>query len=150
MDSFIPFASLRRVPLSYATCSIGTSKHDTLPRRLEAISFAGYTGIELSFPDILTYGSSVLGYEIDPKNYSELIRVAAEIWHLVDANGLKVMMLQPFANFEGWPQGTPEREDAFQRAHGWIDIMDTVGTDLLQVLSPIPHAPPSTKLYTCT
>ena len=48
------------------------------------------------------------------------------------------MMLQPFANFEGWPQGSIEREDAFARAKGWISIMKVVGTDLLQVsyLSP--------------
>lgn len=145
MDSFIPFASLRRVPLSYATCSIGTSKQDTLPRRLEAISNAGFTGIELSFPDILAYGTSILGHDINPENYNELTRVTADIRKLVDTNGLKVMMLQPFANFEGWPQGSPERMDAFRRARGWIDIMNTVGTDLLQVPPPIP---PSYETYT--
>ena len=145
MDSFIRFASLRRVPLSYATCSIGTSQQDTLPRRLEAISSAGFTGIELSFPDILAYGASILGHDIDPLNYNELTRVTADIRRLVDANGLKVMMLQPFANFEGWPQRTPEREDAFRRARGWIDIMNTVGTDLLQV----PFISPSSRLKIC-
>lgn len=145
MDSFIPFASLRRVPLSYATCSIGTSQQDTLPRRLEAISSAGFTGIELSFPDILAYGASILGHDIDPLNYNELTRVTADIRRLVDANGLKVMMLQPFANFEGWPQRTSEREDAFRRARGWIDIMNTVGTDLLQV----PFISPSSRLKIC-
>ncbi|KAJ5090093.1 hypothetical protein N7532_008777 [Penicillium argentinense] len=42
-------------------------------------------------------------------------------------------MLQPFANFEGWPKGSAEREEAFSRAKGWIEVMRTVGTDLLQV-----------------
>jgi hypothetical protein len=43
------------------------------------------------------------------------------------------MMLQPFANFEGWPKDSPERKDAFERAAGWIEIMKVVGTDILQV-----------------
>lgn len=136
MTDFIPFESLRRVPLSYATCSIGTSKQDTLPRKLEAISNAGFTAVELSFPDILAYGSSIMDHEVEAENFSELARVAAEIRKLMDANGLKVMMLQPFANFEGWPIGSLERQDAYRRAEGWIEIMNVVGTDLLQVLLP--------------
>ena len=47
-------------------------------------------------------------------------------------------MLQPFSNFEGWPQGSKERGDAFSRAKGWIQIMQAVGTDMLQVRLPFP------------
>lgn len=125
--------SLQQIPLSYASCSIGCGASDTLPRKLEAISQAGFLSIELSFPDILEYGSQLLGHSIEPENFSELIPVAGEIRKLCDANALTVMMLQPFANFEGWPQGSIEREDAFARAKGWISIMKVVGTDLLQV-----------------
>ena len=42
-------------------------------------------------------------------------------------------MLQPFANFEGWKEGSDGRKDAFERAAGWIQIMQACGTDLLQV-----------------
>ena len=42
------------------------------------------------------------------------------------------MMLQPFSNFEGWPEGSKERADAFGRACGWTRIMRAVGTDMLQ------------------
>jgi hypothetical protein len=42
-------------------------------------------------------------------------------------------MLQPFANFEGWPKESSERKDAFNRAAGWSSIMEAVGTDMLQV-----------------
>ncbi len=42
-------------------------------------------------------------------------------------------MLQPFSNFEGWPEGSKKRDDAFARAKGWIEIMHVVGTDMLQV-----------------
>ena len=43
------------------------------------------------------------------------------------------MMLQPFANFEGWKEGSTERKEAFERAEGWIRIMKALSTDMLQV-----------------
>ncbi|PWY65214.1 xylose isomerase-like protein [Aspergillus heteromorphus CBS 117.55] len=120
------------IPLSYATCSIGTPE-TTLPSKLSALSAAGFSGIELSFPDILRYAESVYNRPVSPTNYPELVQVATKIHELCDARNLAVMMLQPFANFEGWPRGSKEREDAFQRAEGWSEIMTAVGTDLLQV-----------------
>lgn len=136
MSSYISFESLRNIPLSYASCSIGTKQSDTLPRKLEAIAAAGFIGIELSFPDILAYGSQITGRELGSHEYKPLVNVTKEIKKLVDSNGLQVMMLQPFGNFEGWPDGSREREDAFRRVVGWMDIMEAAGTDLLQVRFP--------------
>ena len=42
-------------------------------------------------------------------------------------------MLQPFSNFEGWPEGSDGRKDAFERARGWIRIMKACGCSMLQV-----------------
>lgn len=136
MPFFIPFESLRNIPLSYASCSIGTKQCDTLPRKLEAISAAGFTAIELSFPDILAYGRQITGKELGTHEYAQLVNVTKEIKKLADSNGLQVMMLQPFGNFEGWPSGSRERDDAFRRVKGWMDIMEAAGTDLLQVPPP--------------
>ena len=133
----ITSASLQKIPLSYASCSIGCGPSDTLPRKLEAISKAGFISIELFFPDIVQYGSQILGHAVSPDDYAELITVARQIRKLCDANALTIMMLQPFANFEGWPQCSPERENAFIRAKGWIEIMKVAGTDLLQVIISI-------------
>ncbi|KAF3389333.1 hypothetical protein F1880_003784 [Penicillium rolfsii] len=132
MGSITP-SSLQQIPLSFASCSIGCGPSDTLPRRLEAIGRAGFNAIELSFPDILDYGEHLLGHRIRPDDYDKLTSVAQEIRALCKANGLSVMMLQPFSNFEGWPKDSPERKDAFERAAGWIEIMKAVGTDMLQV-----------------
>lgn len=129
----VTFSSVQTIPLSYASCSIGSGPSDTLPRKLEAISNAGFISIELSFPDILEYGAHLVSHPPDPEDFAELVKVAAEIKKLCDANSLSVMMLQPFANFEGWPRCSMEHQDAFVRAKGWIEIMKTVGTDLLQV-----------------
>ena len=140
MAAHIPYESLRRIPLSYASCSIDGGS-DSLQRKLDAIAGAGFTAIELSFPDILTYGAKIFDCEVSPYNFDKLKTVAAEIKKLVDANGLKVMMLQPFANFEGWPTGSVEWDDAVTRAKGWIEIMNVVDTNILQVALPVPPLP---------
>jgi sugar phosphate isomerase/epimerase len=134
----ITLSSVQQIPLSYASCSIGCRASDTLPQRLEAIGKAGFSAIELSFPDILEYAEQLLGHEVPPDDYVELAFVAREIRTLCKANNLDVMMLQPFANFEGWPKGSPERKNAFDKAAGWIEIMKVVGTDLLQVYTTLP------------
>ena len=132
----IDFPSLQKIPLSYATCSIGTDVSDTLPRKLEAIAGAGFNGIEINYTDIVAYASSILGHQISEENYVELVTAAAQIRKLCEANSLKILMLQPFANWEGWRRGSPEREDALRRASGWIEVMKAVGTDMLQVRMP--------------
>ncbi|KAF2016016.1 xylose isomerase-like protein [Aaosphaeria arxii CBS 175.79] len=130
----LDFASLGAIPISYASCSLGApSSPPPLLDRLDAISTAGFTAIELSFPDILSFGAQHLGHEIDPKDYNELCTVAAKIKEECDNRKLGIMMLQPFSNFEGWPEGSSGREDAFKRARGWIKIMQACGTDILQV-----------------
>ncbi|KAL8896470.1 MAG: hypothetical protein Q9207_007692 [Kuettlingeria erythrocarpa] len=133
-------SSLRSIPTCYATVSIGTP--DTpLDQKLEAIGDAGFQGIELGFPDLLSFASKRQKKDVQPQDFDTLCEAAAEVKQLVEKNGLKTVMLQPFSNFEGWPEGSDGREDAFRRAKGWIRIMEAVGTDMLQVGSTdSPHA----------
>lgn len=133
-SSQITLSSLRKIPLSYASCSIGKVT-DSLTQRLEAITNAGFTAIELSFPDIKQYAEQLLNKKVRPDDYEDLCRAAQEIGKLCQQLNLDIMMLQPFANFEGWPKGSPAREEAFSRARHWIDLMKSCGTDLLQVIS---------------
>ncbi|KAF2854787.1 xylose isomerase-like protein [Plenodomus tracheiphilus IPT5] len=130
----LDYASLKPIPTSYATCSLGSpSNPPPLLDRLHAISLTQFTAVELSFPDILSYGQTLLGHEISPSNYDELCTVAAAIKQECDKRNIGIMMLQPFANFEGWPEGSDERKDALERAAGWIRIMQACGTNMLQV-----------------
>lgn len=126
--------SLTAIPISYASCSLG-NPNDPPPLldRLHAISLAGFEAIELSFPDILSYGKTLLGHDVEPKNWDELCKVAAEIQKECRKRNLGIMMLQPFSNFEGWKEGSDGRKDAFERARGWIRIMQACGCDMLQV-----------------
>ena len=123
----------QKIPSCYATCSIGYKDEHSLPAKLKAIEQAGFDAIELSMPDILTYAQEVTGKEVDPKDYTTLVEVSRNIKKLCTEHQLKILMLQPFANFEGWPKGSSERQDAFYRAKGWMSIMVAVGTDMLQV-----------------
>jgi len=131
----LQLSSLQKIPISFATCSIGCRDEHTLPKKLDAIASAGFAAIELSMPDILSFASQQLQKEVGPYDYDDLVTASKAIKGICDAKGLKVLMLQPFSNFEGWAEGSSEREDAFRRARGWVRIMEAAGTDMLQVSS---------------
>lgn len=123
----------QKIPTCYASCSIGHKKEHNLPSKLKAISDAGFRAIELSMPDIISHSAEINGKEADEKDYDTLVQVGGDIKKLAEQHNLKILMLQPFANFEGWEHHSEERTDAFERATGWIRIMEAVGTDMLQV-----------------
>jgi len=131
--------TLQDIPLAYASCSIGCRDEHTLPKKLEAIAQAGFQAIELSMPDLVAFANLHLRpkeqgkKEIDDSDYDDLCTAAVEVKSLCDSHGLKILILQPFANFEGWAEGSPEREDAWKRVAGWTRIMEAAGTDMLQV-----------------
>jgi sugar phosphate isomerase/epimerase len=124
--------SSSRIPVAFASCSIGLPRH-TLHQKIEAIREAGFDGIELSFPDLQSYASRHFGREIAQDDYGSLCKAGKALRAMVEGHGLKILVLQPFSNFEGWPHGSQQREDAFARARAWIDIMEAVGTNMLQV-----------------
>ena len=91
----LDYRSLQSIPISYATCSLGSpSNPPPLLDRLHAISTAGFTAVELSFPDILSYGQTLLGHEVEPSNYDELCKVAGEIKKECDKRSLGLYMIE--------------------------------------------------------
>ncbi|GAA5887358.1 hypothetical protein JCM5296_007111 [Sporobolomyces johnsonii] len=127
--SFDSFAS---IPRCFASCSLGQST-DKLSDRLSHLSAAGFTQIELSMPDLVAFASQYFGRDIKDNDYHALCQAGEEVKKLCKAKGLQIFVLQPFANFEGWPEGSDERLDAFNRVAGWVAIMRAVGTETLQV-----------------
>lgn len=126
------YDSLSSIPRCYATVSVGAPSHP-LDQKLKAIAAAGFTGIELGFPDLLSFASQKLGRDVGPQEFDILCNAGGEVKGMCEELGLKIVMLQPFSNFEGWKPQSEERKDAFIRAKGWIRIMEAVGTDMLQV-----------------
>ena len=123
--------SLSTIPTCYATVSVGTPNHN-LEEKVKAIAGAGFQGIELGFPDLLSFASQKLGRDVGPQEFDILCNSGLEVKRICTELGLKIVMLQPFSNFEGWRPQSAERKDAFNRAKGWIRIMEAVGTDMLQ------------------
>ena len=128
--------SLAKIPTCYATVSVGTPNH-SLDEKLKAIAAAGFQGIELGFPDLLSFAHKNLGKDVGPQDFELLCNAGLEVKRVCEDLGLKIVMLQPLSNFEGWNPQSEERKDAFRRAKGWIKIMEAVGTDMLQVKLPI-------------
>jgi sugar phosphate isomerase/epimerase len=129
--------SLGQIPLAYASCSIGCRNEHTLPKKLAAISAAGFQAIELSMSDLVSFANQHLGRadpnEITGTSYDALCEAGTEVRRLCASQNLSILVLQPFENFEGWPKASPEYRDAWDRVNGWVRIMQAVGTDLLQV-----------------
>jgi len=123
---------LGAIPVSFASVSIGTTDIP-LENKLKAISGAGFRAIELGFPDLITFANSHHAQHVNDEDYDLLCSAGSAVKKLCQKYNIEVMMIQPFSNFEGWPKGSNEREDAFARARGWISIMQAVGTDMLQV-----------------
>lgn len=121
-----------KVPTSYATPSLGMHASHTLPRKLTAIATAGFDGVELGFDDLLAFARDFhKNPELATDDYDALCSAAADVRRICDTKKLTVLVLQPFSNFEGY---TGARRDAvFEKARGWLRIMDAVGCDMLQV-----------------
>jgi sugar phosphate isomerase/epimerase len=134
-SSTLSLSSLDSLPLSFASCSLGCKPSHDLPAKLSAISSAGFTGIELSMPDLVSFAQQInnSNQNIDDHSFDTLVQAAEQLKPILEKEKLEVMLLQPFANFEGWPAGSPERKDAFERLTGWTRIMQAVGCKTLQV-----------------
>jgi 4-hydroxyphenylpyruvate dioxygenase len=99
---------------SIATVSIS----GTLDQKIDAISQAGFDGIEIFENDLIAYSGST----------TELAQKLTE-------KHLNVEAYQPFRDFEGMPE--PLRSRAFDRAERKFDLMDKIGADLLMVCSNV-------------
>jgi 4-hydroxyphenylpyruvate dioxygenase len=99
---------------SIATVSLG----GTLLEKLNAIAAAGFDGVEIFENDLLYFDGP----------HSEVRRIAADL-------GLRVMLFQPFRDFEAAPRERMSKN--FDRAESKFDIMEQLGCDLMLVCSNI-------------
>ncbi|MGF6733069.1 4-hydroxyphenylpyruvate dioxygenase [Paraburkholderia youngii] len=99
---------------SIATVSIS----GTLVEKLSAIRAAGFEGVEIFENDLLYFDGS-----------------PADVRRIADDLGLKIMLFQPFRDFDGV---SPERlERNLDRAKRKFDVMHELGTDRILVCSNV-------------
>lgn len=99
---------------SIATVSISGN----LEEKIEVISAAGYSGIELFEQDFIADA-----------------RTARDVGRRIRESGLELLLFQPFRDFEGLPM--PLRARAFDRAERKFDLMQELGCDLVLVCSSL-------------
>jgi 4-hydroxyphenylpyruvate dioxygenase len=102
---------------SIATVSLS----GTLPDKLEAAARVGFDAVEIFENDLLTYGGS-------PRSVRDL----------AEGLGLKIVLYQPFRDFESMPE--PQRARNLDRAERKFDVMEALGTDLVLVCSNVQAA----------
>ena len=90
----------------------------TLRQKIEAIAKAGFQGIEIFENDLITHDGSL-----------------GELRQLLADHRLKVLVYQPFRDFEGMPE--PLRSRGFARAEQKFELMREIGTDLLMICSNV-------------
>jgi 4-hydroxyphenylpyruvate dioxygenase len=99
---------------SIATVSLG----GTLVDKLTAISAAGFDGVEIFENDLFYFDGS-----------------AADVKQIADDRGLRIMLFQPFRDFEAGPREKLQRN--LDRAERKFDLMGELGTDLMLVCSSV-------------
>jgi 4-hydroxyphenylpyruvate dioxygenase len=102
---------------SIATVSIS----GTLPEKLAAISRAGFDGVEIFENDLLYYDGSP----------GDVRRMCADL-------GLRILLYQPFRDFEGVPADRLDRN--LERARRKFELMHELGTDRVLVCSNVSAA----------
>lgn len=89
-----------------------------LRTKLEAISRAGFDGVEIFENDLLSFDGS-----------------PQEVCALCERLGLTIVAFQPFRDFEAMPE--PQRSRNLKRAERKFELMEQLGTDFLLVCSNV-------------
>jgi len=89
-----------------------------LREKLEAITAAGFSGVEIFEQDFIADDGS-----------------PADVGRMIRDHGLEITLFQPFRDFEGLPD--PLRAKAFERAQRKFELMQELGTDLVLFCSSV-------------
>ncbi len=80
---------LSTLPTCYATVSIGTPE-DNLHEKLEVIAAAGFEGIELGFPDLLSFTSKHHKENVQPHDFDALCTAGLQVKDLCEIWGSRL------------------------------------------------------------
>jgi len=128
----LPKSELDKIHLGYCTPSAGAHDDHTLPLKLQAIAAAGFTQVEMGFPDLVSYAKSQLGDAFGgEKDFDSLEQVAKSVRQKCEELGLYVCTIMPFGAYGGYTKES-DRKEALERAEGWFRIIQALGNPMLQ------------------
>ncbi len=96
---------------------------------------AGYQGLEVFWED-LVYAAKKINPTSTEKDEATMLQAARYAKELCDKNGLVVMALQPFWNYDGLLDETKHQEN-ITKLKLWFKVAKILGTDLIQVPSQV-------------
>ncbi|KAK9358986.1 xylose isomerase-like protein [Lipomyces starkeyi] len=117
-------------PISIASLSLGRASHHDLAKKIHAASAAGFQGVELFYEDIEFHAK-----QYSDNSFEESILKSAKVFKdLCDECNLKVLVLQPFMNYDGLLDPV-EHAQQIVKIKLWFKIAKAAGTDLILVPS---------------
>ncbi|KZT70017.1 xylose isomerase-like protein [Daedalea quercina L-15889] len=123
--------------LAYSTDSAGMNPTHTLPMKLRAIAEAGFPQVEIGFPDLEENASQAFpGYKkLDESGKGDLynlLKAAKEVREMCHELGLKILVVHPFSEFEGY-EDEQKRKTNMERARAWFKVLAALDCQMLQV-----------------
>lgn len=108
--------------------------HDLDVKLLEA-GKAGYKGVEVFWED-LVYAAKKITPGSDEKDEAAMLKAAQHARDLCDQNGLSVLVLQPFINYEGILDQA-QHDELIVKLKLWFKVIKVLGTDMIQIPSQV-------------
>jgi hypothetical protein len=103
--------------------------------KLAEAGMAGYQGVEIFWED-LVYAAKKLSPDSDEKDEPVMLQAAQHARELCDQNGLSVLVLQPFMNYEGLLDQS-KHDELVVKLRLWFKVVKILGTDLIQIPSQV-------------
>ncbi|OCF60344.1 hypothetical protein L486_03026 [Kwoniella mangroviensis CBS 10435] len=140
---------LDAIPIGYATPSLGLNPAHSLEMKFDAMAQNGWKNVELGFGNYVAWVQSQV--DLPPSTCPEEWKVDDEpspsdheIWDalyshapklksLAETHGLRLLMLQPLNQFDGWPKGHEREEWVKEKAKKWIELCKKLRVEYLQV-----------------
>ncbi|KIR27124.1 hypothetical protein I309_04068 [Cryptococcus deuterogattii LA55] len=133
-----------------ASSSLGLNPIHTFETKFQALQKAGFKFCEVDFGSYMTWvrdqrpdlpGSTCPpewseANEPDPSDeeiWQALYSLAPDFVRLARRYGVKLVVLQPLNQFDGWPAGTEKAEWVRRKAERWLPLCSKLGVEFLQV-----------------
>ncbi|WVF67203.1 hypothetical protein IAT40_001951 [Kwoniella sp. CBS 6097] len=140
---------LDSLPLGYATPCLGLNPAHKLEDKFKAMMENGFDTVELGFGNYVAWVRSKAdlppstcpeGWKVDDEPdpsddeiWSALFNHADALKSLAEHYGLKLGMMQPLNQFDGWPAGHKRGEWSRRKAALWLKLCSALGVGYLQV-----------------
>ena len=117
-----------------ATVSLGNPNGHPIQSILQAASNAGLKGIEICYNNLLNHATHLSSLNADAVEQKHLVQSAEDIKRMCDEFGLTIIVLQPFAFYDGLVDSEMHRQMVAKFGR-WIELAHALGCDIIQMPS---------------